>query len=97
MWNAFTLIDGGDTRWQQGMLEIIRDTLIERDIDPVTGAAMLTEIIGLLVREATSADAPELMGDSKLEILDYLQSILVGVVNGDVVANDNVILPPGSA
>jgi len=92
------LIDGGDTRWQQGMLDLIRDSLIERGIGPIVGAEMLIEIIGLLVREATgNAPTPEFMGAEKLRILDRLQTILVNVVNGDMVANDNVILPPGSA
>jgi len=92
------LIDGGDTRWQQGMLDLIRDSLIERGIGPIVGAEMLIEIIGLLVREATgNAPTPEFMGAEKLRILDRLQTILVNVVNSDMVANDNVILPPGSA
>lgn len=92
------MIDGGDTRWQQGMLDLIRDSLIERGIGPIVGAEMLIEIIGLLVREATgNAPTPEFMGAEKLRILDRLQTILVNVVNSDMVANDNVILPPGSA
>ena len=92
------MIDGGDTRWQQGMLDLIRDSLIERGIGPIVGAEMLIEIIGLLVREATgNAPTPEFMGAEKLRILDRLQTILVNVVNSDMGANDNVILPPGSA
>tara|TARA_R110000824_G_scaffold44153_1_gene128617 strand:- start:4017 stop:4295 length:279 start_codon:yes stop_codon:yes gene_type:complete len=92
------LIEGGDQAWQQGMLDLIRDSLIERGIGPIVGAEMLIEIIGLLVREATgNAPTPESMGAEKLRILDRLQTILVAVVNSDMVANDNVILPPGSA
>tara|TARA_R100000306_G_C4342543_1_gene125983 strand:- start:175 stop:456 length:282 start_codon:yes stop_codon:yes gene_type:complete len=93
------LIEGGDTELQDRLYATIRHHLIQAEIDPVTGAAMVTEIVGLMVREAAAGatETPGQYGEEKLAILEYLQRILLDVVNADMVANDNVILPPGSA